>query len=55
MQIQVNYNSKNGNKYLQIYTDWRQIVANADELFEDANLGVFAANTLQKVSTAIKD
>lgn len=55
MQVQLTYTGLNGNRYLQVITDWREMTTDEAALFEDANFGVFAASILQKVSKYITD
>jgi hypothetical protein len=55
MQVQISYTGLNGNRYLQVFTDWREMTEDESVLFEDANFGLFAASILQKVSKSIKD
>jgi uncharacterized membrane protein len=55
MQVQLSYTGLNGNRYLQVFTDWREMTTDEAALFEDANFGVFGASILQKASKHIKD
>jgi|JI6StandDraft_1071083.scaffolds.fasta_scaffold01508_23 hypothetical protein len=55
MQVELSYTSPNGNRYMQVFTDWREMTEDESALFEDANFGLFAASILQKVSKSIKD
>ena len=39
---------------MQIVTDWRLIAGSMDEVYEDANFGLFAASVLQSASLKIR-
>lgn len=55
MQVEIAYTSSNNTRYLQVFTDWREVTTDEAALFEDANFGTFAASILQRVSKCIKD
>ena len=54
MQIQLDYINQKGDRYLQIVTDWRLIADSIDEIYDDANFGLFAASILQSASEKIR-
>jgi len=54
MQVQLTYRGRNGWKYLQVVTDWREITFNLEDIYEGANFCLFAASTLQRTSAKIK-
>jgi hypothetical protein len=54
MQIQLTYVGRNGNKYKQIITDWRELTEDEKAVFDDANFAMFAASVLQRASAKIK-
>lgn len=54
MQVQLTYVGRNGNKYRQVITDWRQLTEDENEIYEGANFGLFAASVLQRASAKIK-
>jgi hypothetical protein len=55
MQIQLTYIGRNGYKYLQVVTDWRELTFNLDDIYEGANFSLFAASVLQRASAKIKN
>jgi hypothetical protein len=55
MQIQLTYTGRNGWRYLQVVTDWREITDNPNEIYLDANFSLFATSVLQCVSSKMKD
>lgn len=54
MQVHLTYLARNGNKYMQVITDWRQGTEDEKEIYEGANFGLFAASILQRASAKIK-
>lgn len=54
MQVQLTYVGRNGNKYKQVITDWRQLTNDVNEIYDGANFGLFAASVLQRASAKIK-
>lgn len=55
MQVQLTYIGRNGWKYLQIVTDWRELTYNEEEVYMGANFSLFAASVLQRASSKIRD
>lgn len=55
IQLQLTYTGSNSNRYLQVFTDWREVTENEDELVESADFGVLAASIRQLVSRKIRD
>jgi hypothetical protein len=55
MQVQLTYIGRNGSKYLQIVTDWRELTRNLDDIYEGVNFSLFAAGVLQRASAKIKN
>ena len=55
MQIQLEYTGRKGEKYLQIITDWRELVEDEKDVYDGANFGLFAASVLQRASKKIRD
>ncbi len=55
MQVQLSYTGRDGSKYLQIITDWRELTQNKDDIYNAANFGLFAASVLQNASINIKN
>lgn len=55
MQVQLTYTNPNGERYLQVVNDHRELTLNTNDLLNDTNFPLFAASTLQKVSQLIKD
>jgi hypothetical protein len=55
MQVQLTYTSPSGAKYLQVITDYRDLSENKEDVLKEMNFGLFAASTLQRISTLIKN
>ena len=54
MQVQLEYTGRKGEQYLQIITDWRELVEDENDVYEGANFGLFAASVLQRASQKVK-
>lgn len=55
MQVQLTYVSPTGAKYLQVITDYRELSENKEDVLAGMNFGLFAASTLQRISSLIRD
>ena len=55
MQIQLFYTGRDGSKFMQVITDWRELTNDAKAIYDGANFGLFAASVLQRASRKIKD
>lgn len=55
MQIQLTYTNPEGEKYLQIVNDHRELTLDKNEMLSATDFGLFSASTLQRVSRMIKD
>lgn len=55
MQIQLTYTNPDGERYLQVVNDHRELTDNRADLLNDTNFALFAASTLQKASKFIKE
>ena len=55
MQVQLTYIGRDGSKFLQVVTDWRELTQDEKAMYDGANFALFAASTLQRASKKIKD
>lgn len=54
IQIQISYTGRDSNRYLQVFTDWREVTDNVKEIIAATDFKVFSAGMLQHISPMIQ-
>lgn len=55
MQIELAYTGRDGSRFLQVVTDWRELTQDQKAMFDGASFATFAAGILQSASKSIRN
>lgn len=55
IQIQISYTGRNSSRYLQVFTDWREVTDSVKEIVAATDFKVFSAGMLQHISPMIQN
>lgn len=55
MQVQLTYTNPDGERYIQVINDYREVTEDRNQLLSETNFSLFSSSTLQKVSKLIKE